>query len=438
MRHGDFMVECKKDPNILNLLSDGTSSAVAMSVEDRSDDRPVNIDWLAFVMHSSAVKDFVTFPEQTEWRKYAIHPTYRNHVSARDTFFNDVINPKTRMWCPLTDADIEEKFDEFVDGYEFPLADFGGDYRKARNAFDAQLDNFNKKVMDARVEMIRRWLAAEFGLHLGVFRGYGRFLYQDSAPLYAYNDDKRTELGFLYVGGNEGTVFIQINAHGCKHVFSGTSPEHLYKWFTHLGISTINRLDLCVDDFDGVFTVHHAYQDFKNDAFYRGRGRRSSSYTYTIGDVEMLTIGSRQSSMFWRIYNKAMEQGIDNVWNRSEVELKQVPVEVLLDISGYFTGFCDYASQLNPSKPRQINPFNPSLSDLRKAIHSFESDVKWLRTQCSKKIAAVIHQLGYDFEALFSTIVRREHIEDESIRFATNDCYQQIVRNQFKNRSVPF
>lgn len=427
-----------KDHTKFTSLEKHTSSAVAVSDSDQSSDRPVNIDWLAFVMHSSAVKDFVTFPDQTEWRKYAIHPTYSNHVKARDTFFNDVINPKTRIWCPLTDSDIEETFDEFVDGYTFPASDFNGDFRQARKAFDAQLDNFNKKVMEARVEMIRRWLAAEFGLHLGVFRGYGRFLYQDSAPLYAYNDDKRTELGFLYFGGNEGTVFIQINAHGCKHVFSGTSPEHLYKWFTHLGISTINRLDLCVDDFDGIFTVHHAYQDFKNDAFYRGRGRRSSSYTYSIGDVEMLTVGSRQSSMFWRIYNKALEQGIDIVWNRSEVELKQVPVEVLLDISGYFTGSCEYASQLNPSKPRKINPFNPSLSDLRKAIHSFESDVKWLRTQCSKKIAAVIHQLGYDFEALFSTIVRREHIEDESIRFATNDCYQQIVRNQFKNRPVPF
>ncbi|WP_370618247.1 hypothetical protein [Citrobacter meridianamericanus] len=58
-------------------------SAVAV---DRSDDRPVNIDWLAFVLHSSAVKDFVTFPDQAEWRKFGILPSYRSHVLARDTF----------------------------------------------------------------------------------------------------------------------------------------------------------------------------------------------------------------------------------------------------------------------------------------------------------------------------------------------------------------
>ncbi|EIN7839426.1 replication initiation factor domain-containing protein [Salmonella enterica] len=426
----------------MNSPADVAGSAVAMAEKDRkasNSDRPVNIDWLAFVLHSSAVKDFVTFPEQTEWRKFAIHPVYRDHVSARDNFFNDVLNPKTRMWCPLTNADIEETFDEFVDGYNFPLDDFGGDFRLVRQALDAQLDNFNRKVLEARIEMIRRWLAAEFGLFLGVFRGYGRFNYHDSAPLYAYNDSSRVELGSLYFGGNEGTVFIQLNAHGCQHVFSGTSPEHLYKWFVHLGITTINRLDLCVDDFDDVFTVSHAYSDYKDDAFYRGRGRRSSKFTYTIGDTEMLTVGSRESMMFWRIYNKALEQGIDITWNRSEVELKHVPVEILLDVRAYFTGLCAYAAQLHPAKPRKINPFKPSLSDMRKALHSFESEVQWLRGQCSKKLASVLHVLGNDIEVLISTVIRKEHIEDENLRLPINESYEYIVRDQFlKNRPIPF
>ncbi|WP_370618272.1 replication initiation factor domain-containing protein [Citrobacter meridianamericanus] len=291
------------------------------------------------------------------------------------------------MWCPLSNRDIEDSFDEFVDGYTFPNEDFGGDFRQARKALDVQLQNYNRMVLDARIEMIRRWLAAEFGLHLGVFRGYGLYNYKDHAPLYAYNDTNRQELGCLYVGGNEGTVFIQINGKGCQHVFSGTSPEHLHKWFTHIGVVKLARLDLCVDDFDGVFTVEHAYSDFKNDAFYRGRGRRIDSkkgYKYTIGDEESLKIGSRKSLLYWRIYNKALELGLDLIWNRSEAELKDVSVDILLDIRGYFTGLCDYAAQLNPAEPRKINPFRPSLSDTRKALSSFDSEVKWLRTQCSK------------------------------------------------------
>ncbi|HDP0318537.1 TPA: replication initiation factor domain-containing protein [Salmonella enterica subsp. enterica serovar Concord] len=423
-------------------LEDRASCAVAMPQPDRSgvnQDRPVNIDWLAFVLHSSAVKDFVTFPDQTEWRKYAIHPTYHNHVKARDTFFTDVQNPKTRMWCPLTNADIEEAFDEFVDGYTFSNADFSGDFRAARRALDAQLDSFNRMVFEARIEMIKRWLAAEFGLHVGVFRGYGRFNYRDMAPLYAFNEGNRVELGFLYCGGNEGTVFIQINAHGCKHVFSGTSPEHLYKWFNHLGIVKLQRLDLCVDDFDDVFTVSHAYSDFKNEAFYRGRGRRSSKHRLSIGDEEMLTVGSRKSAIFWRIYNKALEMGLDLIWNRSEVELKDVPLEILLDIRAFFTGLCDYAAQLHPAKPRKINPFNPSLSDLRKALSSFDSSVKWLRTQGSKKLAAVLHVLGGDVEAFIKTVIREEHIQDENIRLPISESYEYIVRDQFlKNSPIPF
>ncbi|HAT1685027.1 TPA: replication initiation protein [Klebsiella oxytoca] len=437
----------KKDHDNQHTPTSLTARAVAVADLDRvtapaDPDRPVNIDWLAFVLHTSAVKDFVTFPEQTEWRKYGIHPVYSDHVKARDTFFTDVINPRTRMWCPLTNTDIEESFDEFVDGYTFPNSDFGGDFRKARQALDAQLQNYNQKVMEARIEMIKRWLAAEFGLHVGVFRGYGRYNYQDHAPLYAYNDNNRTELGVLYVGGNEGTAFIQINGHGCQHVFSGTSPEHLHKWFTHLGIVKLQRLDLCVDDFDDVFTVEHALRDFKNDAFYRGRGRRISTtrgFKYTTGDEESLRIGSRKSLLFWRIYNKALEQGLDLIWNRSEAELKEVSVDILLDIRGFFTGLCDYAAQLNPAEPRKINPFNPSLSDMRKALHSYDSSVRWLRKQCSKKLSAVLHVLGGDVEAFIRTVIKEEHIQDENIRLPISESYEYIVRDQFlRNSPIPF
>ncbi|EEE9947966.1 replication initiation protein [Salmonella enterica subsp. enterica serovar Uzaramo] len=427
-----------KDQAIVTPLTDRIGRAVAMPETDQGD-RPVNIDWLAFVMHSSAVKDFVTFPEQSEWRKYGILPSYRSHVLARDTFFNDVINPRTRMWCPLTNRDIEESFDEFVDGYTFPNEDFDGDFRAARQALDAQLDNYNQKLIEARIEMIRRWLAAEFGLHLGVFRGYGKHGYKDHAPLYAYNDTNRQELGLFYVGGNEGTVFIQINGHGCQHVFSGTSPEHLHKWFTHLGIIKLQRLDLCVDDFDDVFTVQHAHSDFKNDAFYRGRGIRSGKHTITYGDIEMLTVGSRKSLFFWRIYNKALQLGLDLIWNRSEIEIKEVTVDILLDIPGFFTGLCDYAAQLNPAKPRTINPFNPSLADKRKAMHSFDSSVKWLRNQGSKKLAAVLHVLGGDIEAFIKTVIKEEHLQDENIRLPISESYEFIVRDQFlKNSPIPF
>lgn len=433
---------CLKDHNGMNSPAEVSVSAVAMAKKDHKAsglDRPVNIDWLAFVLHSSAVKDFATFADQAEWRKYGVHPTYRSHVLARDTFFTDVLNPRTRMWCPLTTTEIEESFDDFVDGYTFPNEDFGGDFRAARQALDAQLDSYNRKVMEARIEMIRRWLAAEFGLHVGVFRGYGGHGYKDHAPLYAYNDNNRQELGLLYVGGNENTVFIQINGHGCQHVFSGTSAEHLYKWFTHLGITKIQRLDLCVDDFDDVFTVEHAYEDFKNDAFYRGKGRRTSSYKYTIGDVHMLNVGSRKSLFYWRIYNKALQLGLDITWNRSEIEIKDIPVEILLDIRGYFTGLCDYAAQLNPAEPRKINPFKPSLSEKRKALHAFDSEVKWLRTQCSKKLASVFHELGNDIQAFIKTVIREEHIDDENLRLPINESYGYIVRDQFlKNSPIPF
>ncbi|STG68619.1 replication initiation factor family protein [Escherichia coli] len=82
----------------------------------------------------------------------------------------------------------------------------------------------------------------------------------------------------------------------------------------------------------------------------------------------MYTFGSRQSRVYWRIYNKALEQKVSGTWNRSEVELKGVPVDVLLDIAGYFTGLCDYAAQINPAKPRKFNPYRPDLADEKKQL----------------------------------------------------------------------
>ncbi|AHE62342.1 phage replication initiation protein [Escherichia albertii KF1] len=152
----------------------------------------------------------------------------------------------------------------------------------------------------------------------------------------------------------------------------------------------------------------------------------------------MYTFGSRQSRVYWRIYNKALEQKVSGTWNRSEVELKGVPVDVLLDIAGYFTGLCDYAAQINPAKPRKFNPYRPDLADEKKAINALEHNVHWLRKQCSKSVAKLFHLLGNDYEAVFTAIVRHEDIQDEKIRFSIPDVYRQVIADKFYNRSVPF
>ncbi|MIE73152.1 hypothetical protein EL06_28340, partial [Salmonella enterica subsp. diarizonae] len=70
---------------------------------------------------------------------------------------------------------------------------------------------------------------------------------------------------------------------------------------------------------------------------------------------------------------------------------------------------------------------------------SYDSSVKWLRNQGSKKLAAVLHVLGGDIEAFIKTVIKEEHLQDENIRLPIDESYEYIVRDQFlKNSPIPF
>ncbi|MDE5306534.1 replication initiation factor domain-containing protein [Providencia stuartii] len=79
----------------------------------------------------------------------------------------------------------------------------------------------------------------------------------------------------------------------------------------------------------------------------------------------MIRVGSRQSRVFWRVYDKALEQKVTGSWYRSEVELKKISIDVLLDLAGIYVGLCPYAVQINPCKGNRLPK-----SIMRKAIDS--------------------------------------------------------------------
>ncbi|HGS4438392.1 TPA: replication initiation factor domain-containing protein, partial [Vibrio cholerae] len=56
---------------------------------------------------------------------------------------------------------------------------------------------------------------------------------------------------------------------------------------------------------------------------------------------EATIVGSRSSAVYWRIYNKKLEQKItdpDLIWYRNEVELKKCDIELLADPAASFAG----------------------------------------------------------------------------------------------------
>lgn len=368
-------------------------------------DRAVTIDYLAFSAPLVCMKSVHTFPEKGhEWRKWSYLPS-------------------TRI---LQRVD----FDQLPDSAFLNHSSLDDVQRKSAI--------YNRELVSCLHSRLRMFIASVFGLSVGPARGNGGFAYEDSAVL--YSDEGGSEhYGMLYWGGNNGTFYVQIGGKGCTHVFSGTTPQHVYKWFKHLDITTLKRIDLATDDYDGIFTCNDALSVYKDDAFYNGFGPKpklgfskeiDADGCYT---KEIVNVGSRQSRIYWRIYNKALEQKVTGTWYRAEAELKGLPCEVLLNIEGTYSGLCAYAASINPSKPQSI----PALFG-RKAVDSIEAKVKWLRKQASGSIAKVISFFEGDVGAALSMILREDHLNNSEIKFDIPPVYQTLINEKVRNIPCPF
>lgn len=368
-------------------------------------DRAVIIDFLAISGPLVSMKSAHTFPEKGHnWQKWT-------HL------------PSTRLLQRMD-------YDQLPDSQFLSLASSEDVQRKA--------DLYNKQLIACLHARLRMFIASVFGLSVGPARGSGGFAYEDSAVLYS-DDGGNEHYGMLYWGGNNGTFYIQISGKGCAHVFSGTTPENIYKWLKHLDITSIKRIDLATDDYDGIFTCNHALEAYKDDAFYNGAGPKPKiGYSNEIDSdgcftKEIVNVGSRQSRIYWRVYNKALEQKVTGTWYRSEAELKGVPCEVLLNIEGTYTSLCPFAASINPTKPESI----PALLG-RKAVDSIEAKVKWLRKQASSTISKVISFFEGDVDAALSMILREEHLNNSQIKFDIPPVYQTLIIEKVRNIPCPF
>lgn len=372
-----------------------------------NNDRAVIVDYLAFSAPLSVMKDVHTFQEKGfEWRKFQYLPSYR-HYQCSNIY------------------QISDGYDDIPD----EISSIMTEEQKEKYYTDLYLCYFSR---------LKRWISSVFGLVVGIPRGKGGFAYQESAVLYS-DEGGDTQFGMLYWGGNKETFYIQISGKGCTHVFSGITPKKIYKWLIHLDIYRVNRLDLATDDYDGIYTCQSALTAYQDDAFYGGKGPKPKLETTRAIDSdgcptkEIVSIGSRQSRVYWRIYNKALEQKVSGIWYRSEVELKDISTDVLLNIASIYTGLCAYSAQINPSKPQSI----PKLLG-RKAIDSIESKVKWLRKQASANIAKVFHFFNGDINTVLSMIIREEHINDMNLKFDIPPIYQSLMNEKLKTNQYPF
>lgn len=244
-----------------------------------------------------------------------------------------------------------------------------------------------------------------------------------------YSADGNEWCGKVGVGGanQRDTIHFSFNGHGCKHLFTRRSRQYVHYWLSNiLNVTQLTRCDIAFDDFDGIHTCENVELAFLDDGFKRPRGIsptfKNDDEWYLDADgnkvfiTEMRRIGSRQSLVHWRIYNKKLEQKIDKddfVWYRSEVELKTVSVDILLDIDGYFAGLNNYAKSLFS---KDVSPLDMAF----KAKKRFACDVLkaafWAKHQYGRVVNGLFDLFNGDCEKVVTTLMRDDtHLSFTSI-----------------------
>jgi len=290
-----------------------------------------------------------------------------------------------------------------------------------------QLSEFYLKTLKAFVDHV-------LGFTVSAPRDKGFHGYTNSLTL---KSKTGVDVGFIGLGGQRDTAFIQISGLGCKNLFGHTDKFVLHHWLnTVLSISFLSRVDLASDDYDGNFDCNYAENAYRDGAFRTGKGGKmpvfkdASEYVYgnnsqKFFDVEMVVIGKRTSPIYWRIYNKKLEQQIINDklnWYRSEVELKKWSVDCLLDVDASFAGLNAFSQSMENTQGVRTKSMSPTKS----ACLELASRVRWFRHAAGRALGDVLEIVGGDVSKAFGLLMPDEKLGE---KLGIPPTYKKLINN---------
>lgn len=321
-----------------------------------------------------------------------------------------------------------------VSGYngvlpEFPNAPSQIDFRTglalSADDYQRQLDDYLHEHYSAVYQRIFLFFDRIFGLSVGPVRSRGMQGYSHSCRL--FSPDGKHECGWLMFGGiaQKNTAHVQLSGVGCRHLFMHTTPYLLWNTLRGLGVTRLSRIDLCFDDFTGNFNTDYALTAYDDRAFLTGSGgciqqldiRRPRAGDRLKGDT--IYVGARKSRIYWRIYDKALEQNLDGVsWFRSEVELKKVTVDVLSNVDAYFVGICDYSASVISKHIEHVQKLPPDERRVQENLLpclELLGRVKRVRRQFAKIAGDVLDIFDGDTGAAFGLLACSDAVEKYSL-----------------------
>ncbi|PCI54398.1 MAG: phage replication protein [Gammaproteobacteria bacterium] len=300
------------------------------------------------------------------------------------------------------------------------------EYEAHKKHVDNQMRDFYEKTLII-------WVNEVLGFELSPMRGKGFQGYKDSMTLRSFGKD----IGFVAIGGQRETIHFQISGTGCKSLFEHTTPFVLHHWLSKVfSITKLRRVDLCFDDFDNNFNCDYAEKAYI-DGFFRTSNRGPSpqaeprnKYTYEtklnkllkVFTQEMFCVGSRTSAIYWRIYDKKLEQGIkedDLTWYRSEAELKKWDIDCLLNLGATFAGLCPFSASIDLDKGIKTK----AMSKAKEVCLDVAARVRHVRRSAGKALGDILEIFQGDIEHTMGLILP----EETGGKLGIPSTYQQLI-----------
>ncbi|PHR81619.1 MAG: hypothetical protein COA59_15565 [Colwellia sp.] len=308
-------------------------------------------------------------------------------------------------------------------------------WRKVKNLEEHELMHaeFKATMLKFYEETLKIWAGEVLGFDISPMRGKGFQGYKDSATLRFLGKD----VGFVCIGGQRDTIHFQISGTGCKSLFEHTTPFVIHHWLHRVfSVSKLSRIDLAYDDFDNNFNCDYAEKAYI-DGFFRTSNRGPAplceprnKYTYEaklnkllkVFSQEMFCVGSRSSAVYWRIYNKKLEQGIkqdDLTWYRSESELKKWDVDALLNPAATFAGLCPFAASIDLDKGVKTK----AMSKVKEVCLDVAARVRHVRRSAGKALGDILEIFQGDIEHTMGLILP----EETGGKLGIPSTYQQLI-----------
>lgn len=210
--------------------------------------------------------------------------------------------------------------------------------------------------------------------------------------------DIKEPLGLICIdNGKTDTVLIMLYGAGCRNMPDAWE----YIFYNYLKMLTknpkITRIDLAHDDFEGAYSSPEKANKADTQGKFALTNKKPSvqllgDWKRHNGKGRTLQVGTRENKMY-RGYEKGKQLGDPtSSWFRSEVQLagknRHIPIEILIDPTGYFVGAYPYCMELIENAKRNDKNEN---SITEKRIEVIKKIAK-ISFEKSKQI--VKHQFG--------------------------------------------